>query len=253
MGLFNFLNNKNKSNSSSTEQATKWQETGKGTKLAEQSAAAAELQRQANQLHQEDKLIAAMLYGQSLGDQAPTVTDSERTTFYQKLLSHEIGDRQESNLLQTLATPAHDPATRQLSRTANVLDTLSSIHHQRILSYMTGGDFNKPNPDPDSVARFLTTYPTPVEFSKAEDKLMEMIYENNPGEKYQAYLKDMESFKDNIYGKRQEYHRAFNSLQSKAMKHAHEAEARRKVDLALRAQNHDPYKARVIFEDNESQ
>ena len=84
---------------------------------------------------------------------------------------------------------------------------------QRILATMTGVGFNNyAQTGAEEVAKFVEKYPTPLDFEASAGNFLEVIQKENSAEKYQQYVRSMESFQRKIYGKKYEYYLALKEL-----------------------------------------
>lgn len=215
MGLFNFNRNKNQSNSdeqgsrSPERHAQPYNQSAGHEAIQQAEAAKKETERQ------EDKLIRAFMQNPEAGlfsAHRVQVGKAEREDFYQKVASGEISALEESEVLQNIATPLDVGVPHQ-----QVLAGMQDKHERRILAEMSGTGFdNWQYVNPNALSATMAKYPTPVEFAPAEEEMLEAIRLHNSPAKYQEYREAMESFKQKFYGKRYEYHKAFQSLQGKA-------------------------------------
>ena len=98
-----------------------------------------------------------------------------------------------------------------------VFDSVSDKHSKRILTYMTNGDWdNYSAAGPTELVEFLQKYPTPMDFEKDAAGFLNMIYAQNGEQKSKQYNQDMDTFCQNVYGKRYEYYKAIGQLHVEA-------------------------------------
>ncbi len=239
MKLFNFL----RKNSTPTAEASSSPERQTPDRFTGQKLGIAAEQAITNRERQENKIIASLLRGEdALFQKQVDISPAERQQFYDQILNHQITREQESHLLQQISTPAHD-RTGQLTRTGDVLAQLNTKHDQRILSYMTAVNGQMPaSLTPDHITAFLQKYPTPIEFASAEQDFLTMIDYRNGDAKLREYEADIETFKHKIYGKRQEYYQALQSLEGKAHQYSRERYAAQQANILAH-----PKQARVTF------
>ena len=171
--------------------------------------------REKSRLRQEEKLIAIFARNDSdlLEARSISVSDDERASVLADLSDGKIGPEEESAILREIVSPVHNPDVGP----DGVFERLSSRQEKRILADFGGLDFYHPEETtPETVAALVSKYPTPVEFEKAEANFLEDIRQNNSDKKYREYLSAMTEFKTKVYGKREEYHEAFESLSARA-------------------------------------
>lgn len=167
-------------------------------------------------LRQKDKLACAILYGTDTmtAENPPLLSPEEHQKVYDFFNNGQITDQYESDFLKHLTPPTgqHD------EKAAEVLNSLDTKHMRRILANFSHRGFeNWQSTDPDDVTNMLKTYPTPVEFDPAADQFLDDIRRGNSELKAKAYADALNDFKHNFYGKRQQYHEAFNNLRADAL------------------------------------
>ena len=132
----------------------------------------------------------------------------------------------EARLLKNIAGPEHTivngaeyPHRKGYDGVFN--DMSGDKYQRRILTYMTGGAeaWNRwDQTSGDTVKEFLMRYPTPMDFEKvAEDFLCNKLDGgHNDSQKLQEYYAAMDSFQNNVYGKKYEYFKAMKDLHKEA-------------------------------------
>ena len=155
----------------------------------------------------------------------------------------------ENRLLRDIAGPEHSvvrgPEYSYRKGYDGVFNDMSDDKHQRrILTYMTGGAeaWNKwDQTSGNTVKEFLMRYPTPMDFEKvAEDFLYNKLNDgHNDSQKLQEYYEAMDSFQNNVYGKKYEYFKAMKDLHREAAEmgapQENEAEPSRNRDIGRRS------------------
>lgn len=183
-------------------------------KIAEERAIEAANEKKLNQ--HTTKIINSLITGRDVTEVGDSVTSAgARETVYSWINNGQLTPSHESQLLQTIAPPMH---TRSGSFEKTFGD-LSSPHERGILTFASGRGFNnRSQADVSDIQAVLNRYPTPVEFQAVEDELLDSIRRapNNPPEKVAEYQKDFAEFKRKFYGKRQEYHEAWQRLEQEA-------------------------------------
>lgn len=221
MGLFNFNRSKNQPNhqSSTAETSSAWdtlRSQSDHTELISDTERAQAEQLAANKARQERKAIGMILYGENAITQPDLqITDQDRERAYQMLSDGSFGPKEQSAILQRIAPPsrAHGGTPQA------VFAKLSDKHSRRIFAFVNGiPDIPENLRDMPStmVDATLNRYPTPVEFNIKADEMLERLRLHNPESKCLEYARDLETFKQQLYGKRQEYYAAFQALQSQA-------------------------------------
>lgn len=125
-------------------------------------------------------------------------------------MMHEDGGRikkLEHGLLEKIKMPS------QKTSVGEVFDTVSDKHGKRILTYMTGGEWeNYASTGPTELANFLQKYPTPMDFENEAVVFLNIIREKNSIAKAQEYNLAMDNFCQKVYGKRYEYYKSIKAL-----------------------------------------
>ncbi len=134
--------------------------------------------------------------------------------------------RAERDLLLRMKAPNH------IKGVGGVFEDLSGDKHQRrILAYMTGGVDGWNQWDKTSgadVNAFLNKFETPMDFDKVSENFLKMIAQANGEEKAEEYREAMDSFCNNVYGKRYEYYKAMKEIHAEAEEKRKENEGRGK-------------------------
>lgn len=129
-------------------------------------------------------------------------------------MMHEDGGRikkLEHGLLEKIKMPS------QKNSVGEVFDTVSDKHGKRILTYMTGGEWeNYASTGPTELANFLQKYPTPMDFENEAVVFLNIIREKNSVAKAQEYNLAMDNFCQKVYGKRYEYYKSIKALHKEA-------------------------------------
>lgn len=237
MGLFNFNRAKNKSETS-VEQRTSWDKLGE-TQLVDTEDAEQDRAIIAEKARQERKAIGMVLNGkEAIVDSGDGIGEDERIQAYEKINSSEFDAEAQSYILRHIATPDR----LQGSSAEMVFTEMDNRHNRRIFAYVNGIPDTQPNMDlisSEQVTETLKKYPTPIEFAPKAEEMLERVRERNTPEKYQEYVRDMQKFKHQLYGKRQEYYEAFQALEGKAEKYAEEQARRDEVLGAIRGATGD--------------
>lgn len=156
------------------------------------------------------KIVNALHTGKSVVEVSDSATEADRQDFYNWFINGQLSPAIESQLLQTIRPPMFGKE----ENAEKTLKALSSVHEQRILAVASGRGFNNyDSVDLTDLATAIQNYPTPVEFQSLEASLINSIQQ--PA-KRTAYTEDLEVFKQKFYGKRQEYHEAWQNLEREA-------------------------------------
>lgn len=186
-----------------------WEDLQREEFAGEKKSAEAE-----NNERQKRKIIAVLLYGDKKYIEAPDVTlnEGDEDKLLDEIGSGRIGAREERQLLTSIKDPISKHGAEK------VYGGMSDDKHQRrILSYMVGGRFDEwDKTGAPTLEAFRQKFPTPMDFEITSETFLNDIKRSNPDEKYQEYLKDMEAFKKNVYGKRLEYWERIKELNSAA-------------------------------------
>lgn len=117
-----------------------------------------------------------------------------------------------------------------------MFDQLSDKHSRRIFAFVNGISDTTENLQRlsgDIVNTTLSRYPTPIEFNVKANEMLERLAVHNSEAKCQEYARDLEAFKRQLYGKRQEYYEAFQEIERKAAQYQAEQASRNKVMQAI--------------------
>lgn len=161
------------------------------------------------------KIINSLFTGKHVTEVSNSlISPSARENVYNWINNGQLTPAYESQFLQTIATPMQ-------SKNGSLEQTLHNLtpHEQGILAFARGRGFNnQAQTNPSDLQNILSQYPTPVEFQSIEDTLLDTLRHspNNSPEDVLQYQKDCETFKQKIYGKRQEYHAAWQNLVQEA-------------------------------------
>lgn len=115
------------------------------------------------------------------------------------LATGKFGEKQMREILN--ATPG---PLQNINDAAKVVSTLDTEHEKRILGELgvTGFD-NWESVNAGDMRVFIKKYPTPMDFQKTSDDLLETIEITNGKEKRAQYESAMRSFKYKVYGEKQ--------------------------------------------------
>lgn len=231
MGLKDFFNhNHDTTPAASPEAARGWNAVGANTTV--ESATQnhdREKQAQEDKLRQERKAIGMILQGPNfINTHDFTVSDEDRLAAYDKINAGDFDAQTQSRILRYIKTPdtAHGGTPEQ------VFQELGTKHGRRILAFVNDipdTKENLPRISSTEVTSTLQRYPTPIEFTGAAERMMNLMRLHNTPEKCDEYARDLKVFQRQIYGKRYEYYEAFQSLEDKAHKYAEEQDARTEV------------------------
>lgn len=198
------------------------------------------------------RIINSLMTGQFVTEVSDSVTSAgARETVYGWFNNGQLTPSHESQLLQTIASPMH-AENGGFEKTFAKLD---SAHERSILAFASGRGFNnRDQTDISDLQTVLNKYPTPVEFQVVENELLDSIRRapNNPPEKVAEYQKDLEEFKRKFYGKRQEYHEAWQKLGQEAR--ADQASQQRFIEqMQSGDMNYQPPEVRAYVESAKQQ
>lgn len=156
------------------------------------------------------KIINAFHTGNLITEVSDFTTDTARENFYGWLNNHQLTPVEESQFLQTIGTPMFS----ENGNPEQTLSKLSSAHERGILADMSGRGFDQRDQvNTSDLEAVLDRYPTPIEFQAAEAKFLDGLVSPK---KRAEYTQDLEIFKAKFYGKRQEYHEAWQKLEQDA-------------------------------------
>lgn len=176
---------------------------------------------------QQDKIIATVMRGNTdiIGQHEVMIRHSDREAFLSAIQSGAYGMPEWRNLISHIAGPTNLPpeyrkTTDQIfaeMSTGKKADASRERQEKRILAYMTGLGFEGYNgASGESVKKFLSKFPEPMDFEEASNAFMHSLSKVNTPAKYQEYEKSMADFKNRVYGKKQEYWEQVKSLQHEA-------------------------------------
>lgn len=158
----------------------------------------------------------AILHGrEALFTPDATIDPASQAQAYELINNRTFDSAAESQLLQGIALPSQIRG----SSPEQVFRQIDDRHSRRILAFMNhlpDDQQGLANISSANLETFLEHYPTPVEFAEPAAEMLERIRLHNPPAKYQDYLQDMANFAHRVYGKRQEYHQAFQNLRAQA-------------------------------------
>ena len=102
----------------------------------------------------------------------------------------------------------------------NLADKLSTEDEFRIMAFMSGSKMDAwKNISPDNIELFAKKYPTPIDFEHDSRVFLDIVKANSGPEEFAQYEKAMESFKNKVYGKKQEYWKQIQEIQDFAFMH----------------------------------
>lgn len=185
---------------------------------ANRQRAAEEEEKNARLKSHTAKIVTSFITGQHVADiEKPVAGNGARETFYGWLNDGQLTTADEHALLQSLTAPVHFK-----NGFTKVYANLGSDYEQTILAFASGNGFGSNIPTTISdVETAFNQYPTPIEFQAVENAFLNNIH-NVPGlppEEVAKYQKAVDSFKNKIYGKRQQYHEAWQKLEQEAKSH----------------------------------
>lgn len=211
--------------------------------------AAAEQERQIRQNcdRQENKLIWLFTTNNEriLGQNPPAASDEQRQQVYQQINDGVIAPAVESRALQCITPPYGRPGKENYGP---IIARIGDKHGLKILAYTAGADIASVNRirDDETINSYyeqmlqslVRACPTPVEFAEREKTMLDDLKRaGNPPSKIAEYENDFERFKHSVYGKRYEYHQAYQQLEAKANHHSHAQSERTKVLDAIHGAN----------------
>lgn len=200
----------------------------------------------ANRARQENKAIGMALYGPSvIAKPDINISGQDRERLYQQINGGGFGPDQQSALLSQIAPPsrAHGGTSEA------VFATLDDKHSRRIFAFVNGipdGAEGLRGISSSIVDATLERYPTPIEFNVKADEMLARLRTNNTEAKCQEYARDLETFKRQLYGKRQEYYEVFQELTEKAKQYQARQDGRNRGDRILQAAERSEYPSPTI-------
>ncbi len=227
MKLPNFLKNFNKPKDKPESAAITWDQT-KDVPFAGESTPDAATERQKRLQRQGDNLILMYYQGPEAVHGSASVSPAMREDFYDRVVSPEFTSADESRLLRNIVPPFGTPNRPNYQA---VFDNIDDKYGQAILSQMAG--VSEAELSPAVLANFLQSAPTPVEFDTKVPEFMEDLMQQNLGYEITKYEDRLESFQQQVYGKRYEYYEALKALKQKGYERGR---ARSSVESALAQQ-----------------
>ncbi|MBQ6396050.1 serine/threonine-protein phosphatase [Candidatus Saccharibacteria bacterium] len=146
-----------------------------------------------------------------MSGELPDLTGQEEDTLRKVALSPNTREL-EKNLLLNIKDPIHDKGPAEVFRSLG-----DDAQQKKILATMSGVGFKKyKDTTPESVAKFVSIYPTPLDFEQSAANFLGNIFDLNGVEKYREYVAAMEEFQKKIYGKRYTYYEAMREIHEEA-------------------------------------
>ena len=160
------------------------------------------------------KIINSLLTGEQVATSPETpVQDNAYEIFYNWINDGQLTSAHESQLLQTIAPPL----SSRNSTPEKLLAQLASDHEHGILAYASGRGFHyRKQVNTSHLQAVISRYPTPVEFADFEETFLSDLRSTSGEAKATEYQSDLEVFKNKFYGKRQQYHKAWQQLERQA-------------------------------------
>lgn len=177
---------------------------------------------QANMERQQRKIIAGMMYDvRYLSEPDVNLPRGAEEDFLAKLRSGEISEEAQEAFLRKIAGPV------RLKGAAVVNEQLGgNKHFRRILGYALAGGARFRNYDgmisEKAVTDFEGFFPTPMDFERVRETLLNGIRRGSGEEKYREYVADMDEFQKTVYGKKYEYYKSLVALKEKSRQMAAE-------------------------------
>lgn len=169
----------------------------------------AENERQANAERQQRKILAAMALSHdgkidtsALDNYDVEMDDNVRSEIIDKMSAGEYGESLERQILEYIPGPVDRNGAESVSL------SLSSERERELLETMTYGA--------GSVAAFLAHYPTPMDFEDSSAGYLELVEEAQGADVRRHYESAMDSLKQKIFGKKQEYWKQMQALNAEA-------------------------------------
>lgn len=170
---------------------------------------------QANMERQQRKIIASMMYDvRYLSEPDVNLPQWVEEDFLAKIGSGEISEEDQKAFLGRIAGPV------RLNGAAAVNEKLGdSKHFRRILGYALAGgagfrDYSSMM-GKKAVSDFESSFPTPMDFERVRETLLNRIRQGSGEAKYHEYVEDMDKFQKAIYGKKYEYYKSLVALKEK--------------------------------------
>lgn len=157
---------------------------------------------------QKRKILGAFALGinghinvDALNQHDVTMSREDRDSVIDWMASGQIGGAQKRELLSRIWGPM-----QSIDNAGNVVSTLNTKHEKRILASMGSVGFNNwQSVGAGDMRTFIERYPTPMDFQATSDSFLDDIERNNGPDKRAEYEVAMSSFKNKVYGKKQEY------------------------------------------------
>ena len=165
--------------------------------------------------NQRNIITRVLLYGDYpvLRQRGPIkVRPGDMDTLIKKIADGSVTVDDERMLLGRIASPVDRSSVGDVASTI-----VKNSHERKILSYVSSLDLGRF--DSSYVSSFMDKFPTPIDFEKTKASFLNSIKINNSREKYQEYVRDMDQFCKDIYGKRQEYYERLQELNAAAGKY----------------------------------
>ncbi len=218
MGLLKRGNKEQRAESAPDSAASKWENLSKQIKFE-----SAEDKKKTNAERQQRKIITALLLGNGGVDSEPfhhhdvEVSEEARDAYLDKVATREIGDKQYRELLNNVGDPYLDKDNPTVAEKGErAFSKFSSAYEHAILQAMTVEGRITKGTRPEDMKKFYDRYPTPMDFENVSNLFLRFISEKNQ-EELPEYTKKMESFKQKVYGKKQEYWTQIKNLRDEAM------------------------------------
>lgn len=163
---------------------------------------------------QERKIISVLLTGDTDIISEHDVEDFDTKSydeFFERRQNGEISDEDEASLLEQIQTPDKKVGAAVLAEKMSYNKHMAKILHR--FSKDNGSEYQWINGR--NIDSFMEQYPTPFAFEKKKDVFLGQIKANNSEHKYQEYVRDMDKFQHEIYGKRFEYYNVLKGLDAK--------------------------------------
>lgn len=205
-----------------------WNEIG--DKVLEQEFGTEFIQKKKHGETQQRKIVATMMYGDKYLT-APDVElpEGDLEKFAVKVATGEVNQDAQRAFIDKIADPIH---TKGVEAVNNQIG--GDKHMRRILGFSLFGNEGFGNylsvMGPDSVQNFIQKYPSPMDFDSVSEQLLSSVKATNGDKKYMEYKESMETFKKDIYGKRQEYWDQMKALKEKGQDKM-KADARARMDM----------------------
>lgn len=168
---------------------------------------------------QQDKIIA-FVTGKTdkVDNRFEYVNENEREMFLLDLKEGKYSDNDFDRMLKGIEAPIKEKKEFDESNSVNVYEKISSDKRQMgIVAIFAMENLSQvEHVQPRDLYDFFRMYPTPFAFEKASKAYLEHV-EETCGKTYRdIWEKSMESFNENIYGKRYEYYKQMKFLKEDA-------------------------------------